>query len=472
MAGFVTCAYATCRPLFWSYDLLSSRTALHSAEECLTSPEAHLLAARPLRGLRGGPNANSDELVLITDTKARVADALDAGGSGYSSYSLRSNAQHGGSLAWIQRYTCGCHVQRARARLRGHGSHAAPLQRPIPHPPSSACISHAPLLQRGLSCTTTRTRLAAPRRTAWRPSSCTSSGRRGLAASPTPGCWACGAGRRWWVPAAGCGKVPSFRAVGQSGGNCDGSCARPCHLPCASGILSLPLTCLSSCCPAGLTSPLQVLYLPADAPPYDPDLLVKLEPGHGTISASRSEWEVGGSSAVATALVEVLLPIQRGPLPPPLGPGSSDGVEGAAATEGAEEGAAAGVTGAGQSGEGAEGRAAGVPAGPMEADGPGARAAAGSGVEQMEGLETPAAAAAATAAPAAAAKDADGDAAMPGTPPPASVASVSAAPMEDDDAAPAQAADGDVILLGPPTEDAEAGPAVAPFNMWSAQVCV
>ncbi|KAG2452953.1 hypothetical protein HYH02_002290 [Chlamydomonas schloesseri] len=316
-------------------------------EECQASPEAHLLAARPLRS---GPSSQSDELVLVTDIKARVADALDAGGSGYSSYSLRSTAQHDGLIVY--------HYADAARGPKAEG--LAPV------------IVHFK-------------RPEAP----------------GRKASWLRGVW-CGA----------------------------------------------PL----------------VLYLPADTPPYDPDLLVKLEPGHGTISNTRAEWEVGGNSALAAALVEVLRPIQRGPLPPPLGPGNGEeGEEAAAAAAGG------GSAGAGQGGEGVEEGAAGAPAGPMEADGPGARTAAGSGAEQMEGLET-AAAAATSAAPAEPSKDADGDAVMPGTPPPATVVSASAAPMEDDEAAPAQAAEGGVILLGPPAgEDAEAGPTVAPFNMWSAQ---
>ncbi|KAG2425706.1 hypothetical protein HXX76_013548 [Chlamydomonas incerta] len=316
-------------------------------EECQAAPEAHLLAARPLRG---GPSSNSDELVLITDTKGRVADALDAGGSSFSSYSLRSSAQHDGLIVY--------HYADAARGPKAEG--LAPV------------IVHFK-------------RPEAPGRKA-----------------------------NNWLRGVWCG------------------------------------------------APV-VLYLPADTPPYDPDQLVKLEPGHGTISASRAEWEVGGTSAVTAALVQVLRPIQRGPLPPPFGPADSEGAEGVEAA--AAPGAAAGAE---QSGEGAEGTSAGAPAGPMEADGPGAPATVGSGAEQMEGLETGTAATA--SAPAAAAKDADGDAAMPGTPPPARVASAAAAPMEDDEAAPAQAAEGGVILLGRPAEEEpEAGPAVAPFNMWSAQ---
>ncbi|GLI62655.1 hypothetical protein VaNZ11_005328 [Volvox africanus] len=55
--------------------------------EVVSAPERHLLAARPLRG----PSSTNDEVALLTDSRLRVADALDAGGSG-STYSLRSSS--------------------------------------------------------------------------------------------------------------------------------------------------------------------------------------------------------------------------------------------------------------------------------------------------------------------------------------------------------------------------------------------
>ncbi|GIL69539.1 hypothetical protein Vretifemale_467 [Volvox reticuliferus] len=54
--------------------------------EVVSNPEHHLLAARPLRG----PSFANDELALLTDSRLRLADALDAGGS--STYSLRSSS--------------------------------------------------------------------------------------------------------------------------------------------------------------------------------------------------------------------------------------------------------------------------------------------------------------------------------------------------------------------------------------------
>ncbi len=84
MQAVLTCARA---PTCW---------CLWSAAEVLAAPESHLLAARPLRT---SANVGGDEVVLFSDPRVRVADALDAGGHGGgfgSPYSLRSGAGAGG----------------------------------------------------------------------------------------------------------------------------------------------------------------------------------------------------------------------------------------------------------------------------------------------------------------------------------------------------------------------------------------
>ncbi|KAG2482980.1 hypothetical protein HYH03_018107 [Edaphochlamys debaryana] len=75
--------------------MAAAARAAELPEEVQAAPEAHLLAARPLRS---SPSAYAEELALLTDPRMRLADALEAGGGGgHGGYGLRSShaADHG-----------------------------------------------------------------------------------------------------------------------------------------------------------------------------------------------------------------------------------------------------------------------------------------------------------------------------------------------------------------------------------------